>query len=73
MTKSEVARGAHLEKKERDIMLECLTAENLVRIEGKIVTATGYAEFVERLHKRKEYPEPQNHWAKVASKAQLAA
>jgi hypothetical protein len=72
MTKSELLRGAHLEKKERDLLMECLTAEDLIRVDGKIVTATSYEEFVEGLHERKEFPEPVNHWAKVASKAQSA-
>ena len=73
MTMSELARGAHLAKKERDLLVERLRAEDLIRVEGKIVTATSYAEFVESLHQRKEFPEPQNHWAKVSKKAQAAA
>lgn len=73
MTMSELARGAHLAKKERDLLVERLRAEDLIRVDGKIVTATSYAEFVEGLHKRKEFPEPHNHWATLSKKAQAAA
>lgn len=73
MTKSDLLRGAHLEKGERDLLVECLMAEDLIRVDGKIVTATSYAEFVESLHERKEFPQSVNHWAKVAKKAQPAA
>jgi len=73
MTRSEMLSGAHLEKAERDRLVECLSAENLIRVDGKIVTATRYAEFVDRLHERKTFPEPQNHWAKVAGKKQSDA
>ena len=69
MTKSELLRGAHLGKEERDGLLACLTAEGLIRVDGKIVTATSYVEFVEDLQVRKQFPEPVNHWAKVAQSA----
>ncbi len=73
MTLSELLRGAHLDKKERDRMVECLAAEDLIRVDGKIVTATRYVEFVESLQKRKAFPEPRNHWAEVAGKGKAAA
>ena len=73
MTRNELRRGAHLGKEDRDLLFERLAAENLVRIEGKVVTATGYAEFVEHLYARREFPEPKNHWAAIARKDQRAA
>lgn len=73
MTKSELRRGAHLGKEERDLLIEHLAAENLVRIEGKVVTATSYAEFVEHLYARREFSEPKNHWAAITREDQRAA
>ena len=40
MTKSQLLRGTHIEKRMRDILLEHLEAENLVRIDGKVVGST---------------------------------
>ena len=73
MTKSELLRGAHLTKEVRDSLLESLEAEGLVRVAGKRVEATSYVEFVERLYSRNEFPQPVNHWAKVAAKEPSAA
>ena len=73
MTLSKLLSGAHLEKVDRNLLVECLSAEDLIRVDGKIVTATSYAEFVERLYERKTFPEPVNHWAEVASKGSAAA
>lgn len=50
-----------------------LAAEGLIRIEGKLVTASSYPEFVERLYGRSNLPEPKNHWAAVEEKDQEAA
>ncbi len=72
MTRSELRGGARLEKIERDLLVECLAAEDLIRVDGKIIIATSYAEFVESLHRRKTYPEPRDRWAGVASKKQSA-
>ena len=49
-------------------MVECLAAEDLARVDGKTITATSYAEFVESLHRRKTLPEPANHWEAVAGR-----
>jgi hypothetical protein len=68
ITRSELLSGTRLDKNERNRMVECLAAEDLIRIDGKIITATSYAEFVESLHRRKALPEPINHWAAVASR-----
>jgi hypothetical protein len=73
MTRSELRGGARLEKRERDLLVECFAAEDLVRIDGKTVTATTYEEFVDSLHRRKAFPEPRNHWVKVAGKKETAA
>jgi len=73
MTKSELRRGAHLGKEERDQILKCLVAENLVRLEGKAVVASSYVEFVQCLHSRKDLPQPENHWAAIKRKDQEAA
>jgi hypothetical protein len=55
--------AARLGKTERDVLLERLAAEDLVRIEGKTVEAANFAEFVDALYARDEFPEPENHWA----------
>jgi hypothetical protein len=73
MTKSQLLRGAHLEKEERDRIVECFTAENLIRIEGKVVTATTFAEFAEALHAREDLPVPRDHWAEVSRENESAA
>jgi|GEM_PF-1773786 len=74
MTLSELLRGAHLEKAKRDLLVERLLAENLIRVDRKIVTATSYAEFVEQLYAQKTFPEPMSHWAaEIASKGPSAA
>ena len=73
-TKSDLLRhGARLKKTERDPLLERLVDEDLVRMEGKIVTATTYSEFVTALHAREEFPQPKNHWAEIKEKSNTAA
>jgi hypothetical protein len=68
ITRSELLSGTRLDKNERNRMVECLAAEDLARVDGKTITATSYAEFVESLHRRKTLPEPANHWAAVAGR-----
>jgi hypothetical protein len=46
--------------------VERFAAENLVRVEGKTVTATSYAEFVAALYARDDLPAPVNPSATVA-------
>ncbi|MBS0002845.1 MAG: hypothetical protein KFF45_07190, partial [Thioalkalivibrio sp.] len=72
MTKSDLLRGTHIEMRERDRLLEQLEAENLVRIDGKMVAALSYPEFVEALYSRKAFPHPVNHWARLPGKDQSA-
>lgn len=57
MTYNEVRRNFHLESQEqRDLLLQRLANEDLVRIEGKTVTAATFTEFVTALHGRKALP-----------------
>lgn len=65
MTKSDLMRGAHLTKDQRDVLLERFAAEDLVRVDGKFVIATTYPEFVEALYAREAFPEPGNYWAEI--------
>lgn len=58
MSRNEIRRIHHLENKEqRDILLERLAAEDLVRIDGQTVTAASFEEFVTALHSRPELPQ----------------
>jgi hypothetical protein len=57
MTRNEILRSYHLGGKEqRDILLERLASEDLVRIDHKTVTAASFEEFVCALHSRPELP-----------------
>ncbi len=61
MSRSDVLRYAHLKDKEqRDLLLERLAAEDLIRVDGKMVTATTFVEFVAALHTRPGLPEADN-------------
>lgn len=73
MTKSELLRGAHLGKRERDQLLDRFVVEGLIRIDGKNVESLGYPEFVEGLYARREFPQPVNHWARLKGKGQSPA
>jgi hypothetical protein len=58
MTRNEIRRKHHLEnKQQRDIVLERLAAEDLVRIDGQTVTAATFEEFVTALYSRPGLPE----------------
>jgi hypothetical protein len=46
--------------------VKCFAAQDLVKIDGKLVTATTYPEFVEALYAREEFPEPPKHWKATA-------
>lgn len=65
MTKSNLSRGSHLTKDERDTLLDRFLTEVLVRVDGKTVTPTTYEEFVKALYARDTFPEPRNHWAEL--------
>lgn len=69
MSRSDVARRNRLSKETRDALLKSFEAEDLVRVEGKVVTATTYPEFVEALYARAEFPEPPCHWDAVGGEA----
>jgi len=73
MTKSNLTRHGKVPAAKRDAMLELFAAEGLVRVDGKMVAATTYPEFVAALCDRKEFPTPENHWAQVAKAAAPAA
>ena len=62
MSRSDVARGNRISKEMRDMLLNCFAEADLVKIDGKVVTATNYAVFVEALYARKEFHEPPIHW-----------
>jgi hypothetical protein len=58
LSRNEIRRKHHLEsKQQRDIVLQRLAAEDLVRIEGQTVTAATFAEFVTALYSRPGLPE----------------
>lgn len=61
LSRSEVLVGARLNKAERDLLLERLVAEDLVRVDGKTVTATTFLEFVAALHTRPGLPEADDY------------
>jgi len=64
-SKSAILQNCHLKKHQRDVLLEHLAAEDLVRVDGATVTATTFSEFVRALYKREEFPQVTNHWAEV--------
>ncbi len=64
-SKSVILQNCHLKKHQRDVLLEHLAAEDLVRVDGATVSATTFSEFVRALYKREEFPQVTNHWAKV--------
>jgi hypothetical protein len=58
LSRNEIRRKHHLEsKQQRDIVLERLAAEDLVRIDGQTVTAATFEEFVTALYSRPGLPE----------------
>lgn len=61
ISKSGILQRRHLKKRQRDLLLEALEAEDLVRTDGTTVSATTYAEFVKELHGREEFPRPGNY------------
>lgn len=62
MSSSDILRYGHLKDKEqRNVLVKCLTAEGLIRIEGTTIRATTFAEFVDTLHSRPELPPTTDH------------
>jgi len=52
-----LAKGCRVDAATRDVLLERLAAEDLIRVEGKTVTAASFEEFVTALHSRPGLPE----------------
>lgn len=73
MSRSDLTRYGKVEKAMREPLLESFVAEGLVRVDGKMITAITYEEFVSALHARREFPEPQNKRIEVTGKAGAAA
>jgi hypothetical protein len=65
MSKSELLKGAHLKKEERDKILRVLEKEGLVRIEDKTISANSFENFTAALHARHNLTPPKNFWATV--------
>lgn len=61
MSRSDILRYGHLQKEQRDLLLERLAAEDLVHVDGKQVVAATFAEFVTALHSRRGLPEAPDH------------
>jgi hypothetical protein len=58
LSRNEIRRKHHLEsKQQRDVVLERLAGEDLVRIDGQTVTAATFGEFVTALYSRPGLPE----------------
>lgn len=60
-SKSAILQRCHLKKRQRDLLLERFSAEDLVQVDGTTVSATTYSEFVRALYERKEFPPVTNH------------
>ena len=73
MSKSDLNRLGHIDDKVmRDTLVELFAVEDLARVDGKMVTATTFEEFVSGLYSRKEFPEPVKHWTGATGKADAA-
>ena len=73
MTLSDLLRGAHQKKVERDVLVERFAVENLVRVDGKTVTSTSYSEFVAALYAKKDLPAPVDLRAEYTTPRETAA
>jgi hypothetical protein len=69
MTLSDLTRHGKVKKAVRGSLLERFVAEDLVRVDGKVVAPTTYEEFAAALYARNEFPEPTNHWEPASGKA----
>lgn len=54
-TGSVLLKNLHLKKRDRDVLLDCLGEECLVKVEGGKATATDYREFTSGLYAREEF------------------
>jgi len=59
------SRRPHKQPLKKQIPINHLAAEDLVRVDGATVSATTFSEFVRALYNREEFPQVTNHWAKV--------
>ena len=73
MSVSDILRFGHLKKEPRDLLLERLVGEDLIRVDGKTVTATTFDEFVTALHSRRGLPEAPDHRKPEATDGETAA
>ena len=64
-------KNLHLKAGQRDMLLQQLANEDLVRIEGKCVVGTTYPEFVDALYQRPEFPQVECRWPEVRGEAKL--
>ena len=71
-SKSAILQNCHLKKHQRDVLLEHLAAEDLVRVDGATVSATTFAEFVRALYLREEFPQVHDHWTDVRESREVA-
>jgi hypothetical protein len=59
---SDLLRKARLTKELRDVLVKRLAEQDLVEIDGKIIRARSYEEFVKALYAREEFLEPDNYF-----------
>ena len=52
-----LAKGCRVDASARDVLLERIAAEDLIRVDGKTITATSFEKFVAALHSRAELPD----------------
>jgi len=55
-TKTDLLKNFHLFAPERDLLLEELAGQGLLRLDGPTVAATSYREYVEVLYASEEFP-----------------
>ncbi|QTN34172.1 hypothetical protein HZ994_18215 [Akkermansiaceae bacterium] len=72
VTTTELLKNFHMKKLERDALLQRLSEENLLRVEGSEVVATTYQEFVEGLYRREEFPPVVNEWEVLQQRLKVA-
>ena len=57
MTSAELRSGTRLKKEPRDAIVRILAREGLLRVDGKMLTASTYSEFVAALYVQKDLPQ----------------
>jgi hypothetical protein len=56
VTMTDLLKNFHLKKHERDALLEALSGQGLLQVDGSTVAATSYRDFVEGLYASEEFP-----------------